>query len=294
MAYKRKYYKKRYYNNNNNVQEYNIPIVIGFFVIGLITFFELHPIISNIIIIITIIWIPIVIYLIRKNIINKKERCFNIRTIEEMKKLHWREFEYFIEFVFRKKWFKANVRQWINDWWIDIDAELNWQKYLIQIKKWTKYTVWRPKLQEFYWAIMSVSKDTLWIFITTTRLTSEAQVFAVENNIEIWDDSNLESYIAEFTWIEFVEKKSIFNFMNQKDISKSNAKVINIKQSIEEQIIENQEIENNLGKVKENINLICLKCWWKMVLRKAKKGKHSWEEFYWCINFPKCRNIIKL
>lgn len=39
-----------------------------------------------------------------------------------------------------------------------------------------------------------------WIYITTSKLTNEAQreYDKIKNDIELWDDSNLEKYIEEF------------------------------------------------------------------------------------------------
>lgn len=39
----------------------------------------------------------------------------------------------------------------------------------------------------------------------------------------------------------------------------------------------------------QNINRICPRCGAELVLRTAKKGEHSGEQFYGCSKFPKCR-----
>lgn len=122
----------------------------------------------------------------------------DIKTVEEMKKLHWREFEKFIEYIFRKKWFNAKARSWRNDWWIDVDAYLNWKRYVIQCKKWNTYYVRVQDIREFYWAVMSTSKEAIWIFITTSHLSKEAKAFAYNNDIRIWDKYTLEKYVKEF------------------------------------------------------------------------------------------------
>jgi restriction system protein len=36
----------------------------------------------------------------------------------------------------------------------------------------------------------------------------------------------------------------------------------------------------------------CSRCNAEMVLRKARKGKNSGNEFWGCSTFPKCRNVI--
>ena len=52
---------------------------------------------------------------------------------------------------------------------------------------------------------------------------------------------------------------------------------------IEEQL--NHEISTNIP--------ICKKCGIPMVLRKAKKGEHVGDDFWGCVNFPKCRETMK-
>ena len=37
---------------------------------------------------------------------------------------------------------------------------------------------------------------------------------------------------------------------------------------------------------------ICAKCGASMILRKAKKGNNTGNEFWGCSTFPKCRNIV--
>lgn len=49
---------------------------------------------------------------------------------------------------------------------------------------------------------------------------------------------------------------------------------------------ENAPQENN---VNQNSNQICPRCGADLVLRTAKKGEHSGEQFYGCSRFPKCR-----
>lgn len=39
---------------------------------------------------------------------------------------------------------------------------------------------------------------------------------------------------------------------------------------------------------------ICKRCNKKMVLRKASTWWYTWKVFYWCVNFPDCRNIVQL
>lgn len=222
--------------------------------------YNTHPIIF-IIISLLFFWLWVYIFIYYKKI--EETKLMNIKTIEDMKKLEWREFEKFIEFVFRKKWFKATVRKWRNDWWIDLDAELDWQKYLVQCKKWNNYRIWAVQLREFYWVVKMMWDKYKWIYITTSSLTREArkEYENIKHQVDLWDNSNLEEYINDFKWLEIWEK-----------------------------VIKEQSTKETLNEK----HLICEKCWWEMLLRKAKRWDHKWEKFYWCSNYPKCKNIIKI
>lgn len=240
--------------NNITKEEVHFFLIIAM----LVSFIKLESIVKPQIFPFILIWFIFSIVLLIHNIsIAYKKRnkyLMNIQTIEEMKKLNWREFEKFIEFVFRQKWFKTKLWKWQNDWWIDIEAELNWKKYVIQCKKWNKYKIWVTQIREFYWVVKMRWDETKWIYITTSSLTKEAEkeYNKIKDQMKIWDNSNLEKYVRLFKWME---------------------------------------------ETKEEINktfLICNKCWWNMILRKASRWEFKWKEFYGCENYPKCRNIINI
>lgn len=53
------------------------------------------------------------------------------------------------------------------------------------------------------------------------------------------------------------------------------------------------EIKNN-NQTKTNESLICPECGGELLLRTAKYGEHTGENFYGCSNYPKCKYIRKL
>ena len=53
------------------------------------------------------------------------------------------------------------------------------------------------------------------------------------------------------------------------------------------------EIKNN-NQTKTSESLICPECGGKLLLRTAKYGEHTGENFYGCSNYPKCKYIRKL
>lgn len=267
----------RYNNNDDNYLEiwiFLLRVVFIGIVKSIIDFYQKHQILS-IFIFVTI--FSLIIFIIYKIISLKRERLMNINTIEDMQKLHWREFEKFIEFVFREKWFIANTRRWIKDWWIDLDAKLNWRKYLIQCKKWSKYKITEPNLREFYWAVMSFDKDAKWIYITTWDLTSDAKLFAKNHDIEVWEKENLVNYVNDFLW----KNENSLLERTDKFLWKQNEVIIN-------------EKDKNIFSINNNDDIICNKCWALMILREAGRWVNKWNKFYWCSNYPKCKNIVNI
>lgn len=246
---------------SKNESENNFKLIIGVIIIWILAtyktigeFYNAHPILLVVIVVIVLSTIIVTIQLIVER---RRNKWLAIEKIEDMHKLHWREFEEFIEFVLQEKWFKTEIWPWMKDWWIDIHASLDWRKYLIQCKKWTNYKVSEPNIREFYGAMNDFDNNAKWIYITTSNLTVDAKNFAERNEIEVWDEISLERYVQEYTW-------------------KSEPK-------------EEKQIEE---KIKQTH--ICEKCWWKMIERKAKFWTNKWNVFLGCENYPKCKNIINI
>lgn len=266
MWYRKKNKPRYYKKKNRNTSDAEGVAGIAFLGVVLFTwlksFYEKHPVVF----ILWIVGLLIIAFYVFKYFQKKKdEKYTQIKSLEQMKGLWWREFEKFIEFVFRKKWFKAKTRLWTNDWWIDVDAELNWQRYIIQCKKWNNYKIWVVQLREFYGVVKMSWENVKWIYVTTSELTKPAleEYQKMKTDVELWDRSNLEKYISEFTWSNYMPD----------EVNDSGANI-----SIE-------KVENKL---------VCSKCNSRMLLRKSKRWSHKWEEFYWCSTFPKCRNTIFL
>lgn len=259
MWYYKKKYRKKYYNTSLEEEFANlVAIILLWLSYKAYDFFKTNIVIS---IIITVLAICIIIWIviINKNKIRKK--WLWIQTIEEMSKLHWREFEEFIEFVFKEKWFKTELWKWTKDWWIDLVAKKDGRKYLVQCKKWNTYKITEPNLKEFYWAVKYFDDNAKWIYITTSNLTSDAKKFAQEVDIEIWDRNSLARYINEFLW-----------------------------RNDNEHITNNEHTKQDFQINTQKNEVICDKCWAKMIIREAKTGNNIWNKFLGCSNFPNCRN----
>jgi len=132
--------------------------------------------------------------------IKQKRRYIKTETVQQMKNMSWRDFEYFIEFLFKQNWFKAKVWKWKNDGWIDVSATKNWEKYLVQCKKWEREKIWVQLLREFFWVMNMDSPTTKWIYVTTSELTDPAkwEYEKIKNRLELWDCYTIEKHISNF------------------------------------------------------------------------------------------------
>lgn len=261
MSYKyrkKKYYKKRYYKKYDPYEDIAMVWALG---IVLIWIFLIQVYKENPFIIWFGLWIVILALVIFTYFIylKKKRRYLRVKTVKEMQELSWRDFEYFIEFLFKQNWFKAKVWKWRSDGGIDVTATKNWEKYLVQCKKWDKDSkiykenkVWVQLLREFY-GVMNMDSPTIkWVYITTSELTEPAKIEyeKIKDRLELWDYYTIEKHIEEFK----IHKDTLFQ-VNE---------------------------------------ILCDKCGSKMVLRHAEKGSHKWEDFYGCSTFPECRHIKSL
>lgn len=189
---------------------------------------------------------------------HRERKWLAIRNIEDMHRLHWRDFEKFVAFILNRKGFKTRLWNWSKDGGIDIYGTLQGRKYLIQCKKWQTFKVSEPKVREFFWAMKDFDERAKWIYVTTSELTADAISFAHRNSIEIWD----KDYLCEF----------IQTYSDLKDSTRT-------------------DFWNN-----ESIDVLrkCEKCWGDMIERIAKRWSNKGERFLGCKNFPKCMNIIPI
>lgn len=246
MAYKKRYYKKKSYQKYHPSEDIAFILVIWIIFLWyyVVKIYNEKPYLFWLWVWILFISILLFIWILH---IKVKRKYMRVQTVDDMKKMSRRDFEYFIEFMFKRNWFKAKVWKWRKDWWIDVTATKNWEKYLVQCKKWQREKIWVVLLREFYWVMNMDSPTTKWIYVTTSELTDDArkEYVKIKDRLEMWDCNTIEKHIEEFKehrWALFKEE-----------------------------------------------SLLCERCWKDLVIRKATKWSHKWEDFYWCSNFPKCR-----
>lgn len=126
--------------------------------------------------------------LIRYKKNSEQKRLLSYSRYKDILKINWREFEKYIEALLKENGYKTELWPGRNDWGVDIFAEKENRKYLIQCKHYgndQKVTV--PQVREFYGVMNHIDGTAKWIYVTTWELTNEAIEFCKQEDIEVWD-----------------------------------------------------------------------------------------------------------
>lgn len=180
----------------------------------------------------------------------------NSKSLEDIKKLSWVDFENLIEAYYRQKGYKV-VHSGANsaDGGIDIIASKDGEKIIIQCKHWKAYKVDVKVVREIY-GLMVAEKASKAVVITLGDFTQPAVDFASDKPVELINGE------------KFVKLISEVNESKVKNTSK-----------------------NNLNTADKNV-VLCPECGSPMVLRVAKHGEYAGKKFWGCSNYPKCKHII--
>ncbi len=179
----------------------------------------------------------------------------NTKSIEDIKKLSWKEFEDIIETYYREKGYEV-IHTGYNsaDGGIDLIAKKENEKVIIQCKHWKAYKVDVKVIREIY-GLMVDEKASKAVVITSGDFTEPAKEFAYGKPIEL---------------------------INRE-------KLVNLIDSTKNKI----QSENTQKNTDKNV-ILCPNCHAPMVLRVAKQGEHAGKKFWGCSNYPKCKCIIDL
>ena len=125
----------------------------------------------------------------------KQKRYMALQRFNEIMKLDWREFETFIASVLEEKWFHSILWAGIKDWWVDVTAIYDEQKYFVQCKHYETDLIWVEKIRELHGVMNGENPPAGWIFVTTTWFTSDAVSEAKKYGIELWDRNYLKKLV---------------------------------------------------------------------------------------------------
>ena len=189
----------------------------------------------------------------------RKRKLFKQQeSVDTIKKLSWKEFEELVAEVYRRKGFKViENHQGGADGGVDVRLEKDGQKYLVQCKQWKNQKIGVAVIREMY-GIMTAENAAGVIVICSGKYTQDAEKFAKDKPIEL---------IEGFQLFELITMLKA----NESDVKKE------VTQATAENILEPQTSK-------------CPKCGSELLLRVAKKGPKTGNEFYGCSSFPKCRH----
>lgn len=177
--------------------------------------------------------------LINDNFYNQKYNSFlkqikNIKRKESknnLLKMDPYDFEKLTAEVFNYFWFISKVTKWSWDHWIDINLTKNWEKYIVQCKRYN-WTIGTPLMRDFIWT-MQLSGINKWFFVTTWAFSSEVVKLINKNNFDIklidldslfnlitikndwWNINEFEMILSK--WFENINNQAEQNIQNKKD-----------------------------------------------------------------------------
>lgn len=189
-------------------------------------------------------------------ILLNKNLLKSTKSIEDIKKLSWKEFEDVIEAYYRERGYEVIHTGYDSaDGGIDLIAKKENEKIIIQCKHWKAYKVDVKVIREMY-GLMVTEKASKAIIITSGDFTEPAKEFIHDKPIELIDGEKLIKLIDE--------------------VRKNKAQGQNVKNDDNKNVV------------------LCPNCHAPMVLRVAKQGEHAGKKFWGCSNYPKCKYIIDL
>lgn len=169
-----------------------------------------NPFIKFVRIILLIILSPIVlIFLIRKFFINRKQRKLDeerilVYKISQIDSLSGIEFEIFLKNLFEKMGFKVKLTPKSKDYGADLIISRNKDTYIVQAKCYDK-TVGVKAIQEIIGARCHYKIYNAMV-VTNNNFSREAVLLATENDVKLVGRDTLESIISKFNVL--AEKKN--------------------------------------------------------------------------------------
>ncbi len=110
--------------------------------------------------------------------------------LDDLKKMHEKDFEYLVADLFSKMGYKTNVIGGFKDGGIDVVAKKDGLEHYIQCKRYNG-SVGVSKVRDFLGAIVSKRAEGKGFFVTTGIFSLDAEKFAQDKPIELIDGQKL-------------------------------------------------------------------------------------------------------
>ena len=187
-----------------------------------------------------------------------KRRFNSLDSIEQIRRLSWREFESMVGEAFRRRGYTVTENAVDGpDGGIDLVLRKDGAKFYVQCKQWKQTKVGVKPIRELY-GVIAAGEAAGGFFVASGEYTEAARDFARTCAIELIDGAALAEMIAQIR-----EPEPFMDPTNRKRIE------IAIEPSV--------------------ADVACPTCGEAMVRRTARRGAHAGCAFLGCSAYPRCR-----
>jgi restriction system protein len=181
------------------------------------------------------------------------------KELESLRALGWREFESLVGEALRRQGYNVSEQGGTGpEGGIDLIARRADETVLVQCKHWKTSNVGIRVVREMY-GVMTAEQATRMLIVTTGRYTKGAQRFAERKPIQLMDGPALVAFLSA---VKSANKEAGKRPADRKPSPEQTPR--------------------------------CPKCGSEMLVRVAKRGLNTGQEFLGCIQYPRCRGTRDL
>jgi len=181
-------------------------------------------------------------------------------TINSVRNLSWKDFEFLVGEAYRRKGFHVQDNTGSGpDGGIDLTLKRDGEKYLVQCKNWRTKAVGVPVVRELF-GVVTAEKAAGGIIACSSTFTRDAIAFARGKPIELIGGAELVRLISD---------------VQPRPATQLKVKTVSTAPEL-------------------SADSSCPTCSSPMVIRTARRGKNAGSSFWGCSRFPKCRGTRQL
>lgn len=209
------------------------------------------------------------------------------KNLVDVKALSWQNFESLVGEYYRRKGYSVYELGGASpDGGIDLVAQKNGEKLVIQCKHWKAYKVDVKIARELY-GVMVVAAASRAVLITSGNFTQPTLDFAKDKPIDLIDGPKLARLIAE---VKTAAQKPAVPVKSRATLIQTEPPPLNKEEKARAFMPPAMRAELDAkGKASAEMNPECPHCKKTMVLRVAQRGPTPGAKFWGCSNYPACR-----
>ena len=202
-------------------------------------------------------------------------------TLEEIRLLSWREFEELVTQAYHKQGYLAERRGGSGaDGGVDVVLQGRGEKVIVQCKAWRETRKVGVKPVRELGGVIRENKARRAIFITTAGFSSDALGYARDNpDMTLIDGPALVKLLAE-----------VRGNKSQAVISPQESATLGLQAA--PSATSTRRLQD--AAVDVSVKPTCPACGEPMILRTARRGEHTGEQFWGCSRYPRCRGTRAL